>query len=415
VRLLFSSLLALFLAIALGMVLTRDPGRVVMNYGDWTVQTTLSLFVVGVLLFAALCYFLVRLVTGLIALPRGWRRWTEHRQRLRAEQFLSQGLLAMVEGNWKVAERAFHKGARHSESPLVNYLLAARAAQHQGATDRRDQYLRLAHQNGNGGNSALAVGLTQAELQLNRRQDEQAYATLKHLDSRNPRHDQVKLLMLEASSRLREWDEALALLHELERKNLVPVEQIRGKQLEVYAGLLRKAAGARDRLVEQWSRIPVRLRREPHLIEVYVGERLRFPDTDDCEQLLRRALARGWDERLVRLYGLVEGRDMARQLKRAEGWLEVHGRDAMLLLALGRLARRNGLWGKARGYLEQSIAARPMPETYRELASLHEQEGEHTAAALCYRRGLSLVTDGTPALPAPASTPVPRPHALPGA
>src|SRR5690606_13311720 len=182
-------------------------------------------------------------------LPRGWRRWTEHRQRLRAEQFLSQGLLAMVEGNWKVAERAFHKGARHSESPLVNYLLAARAAQHQGATDRRDQYLRLAHQNGNGGNSALAVALTQAALQLNRRQDEQAYATLKQLDSRNPRHDQVKLLMLEASSRLREWDEALALLHELERKNLVPVEQIRGKQLEVYAGLLRKAAGARDRLV----------------------------------------------------------------------------------------------------------------------------------------------------------------------
>lgn len=416
-RLLFSSLFALFLAIALGMVLTRDPGRVVVNYGDWTVQTTLSLFVVGVLVLVALCYLLVRIVLGLASLPHDWRRWSEHRQRLRAEQFLSQGLLAMVEGDWKAAERAFHKGARYSESPLVNYLLAARAAQHQGALDRRDQYLRLAHHNGgNGSSAALAVGLTQAELQLSGHQDEQAYATLRHLDSRNPRHDQVKLMMLEASSRLREWDEALALLHELEKKDLVPVEQIRAKQLEVYAGLLRKARG-REELMDQWSRIPVRLRRDPHLIDVYVSERLRFPGTDDCEEILRRALARGWDERLVRLYGLVEGRDTARQLKRAEGWLEIHGRDAMLLLSLGRLARRNGLWGKARGYLDQSIAVRPTPETYRELASLHEQEGEHAAAALCYQRGLSLVTDGTPALPAPApaSPSVARPQALPGA
>jgi uncharacterized protein HemY len=36
------------------------------------------------------------------------------------------------------------KGLKHADAPLANYLLAAHAAQLQGATDRRDQWLELA-------------------------------------------------------------------------------------------------------------------------------------------------------------------------------------------------------------------------------------------------------------------------------
>jgi HemY protein len=59
---------------------------------------------------------------------------------------------------------------------------------------------------------------------------------------------------------------------------------------------------------------------------------------------------------------------------------------------LGRLCLYNQLWGKARSYLQTSIAILPAPETYMELGKLHEQLGSTEAALEWYRQGLILKT-----------------------
>jgi len=79
-------------------------------------------------------------------------------------------------------------------------------------------------------------------------------------------------------------------------------------------------------------------------------------------------------------------------LKFAESLLAGHARDPILLLTLGRLSSRSNLWGKAKGYLEESIDVKPMPESYRELATLLEKQGEHVAANVYYQKGLTLAT-----------------------
>jgi HemY protein len=93
----------------------------------------------------------------------------------------------------------------------------------------------------------------------------------------------------------------------------------------------------------------------------------------------------------VRLFGLVEGQDASRQLKRAESWLALHPNDPDLLLAAARLCLRNELWGKARSYLESVLASRPTPEAYQEYGKLLSRLGETDAAAEAYRDGLDLV------------------------
>ena len=50
----------------------------------------------------------------------------------------------MAEGKWNQAERRLTAHADRAETPLLNYLGAARAAQLQRAYDRRDRYLREA-------------------------------------------------------------------------------------------------------------------------------------------------------------------------------------------------------------------------------------------------------------------------------
>jgi HemY protein len=95
----------------------------------------------------------------------------------------------------------------------------------------------------------------------------------------------------------------------------------------------------------------------------------------------------------VRLFGLVEGPDATKQLKRAEGWLAAHGDDPDLLLAAARLCLRNELWGKARSYLESVITLRPTPEAYQEYGRLLNRLGEADAAAEAFREGLGLVAE----------------------
>jgi HemY protein len=73
-------------------------------------------------------------------------------------------------------------------------------------------------------------------------------------------------------------------------------------------------------------------------------------------------------------------------LDRAEGWLRQRPEDPDLLAACARLSLRAELFGKARSYLEASLARRPTAENSLILAELLEDLGEHEAATTWLRR-----------------------------
>ena len=70
-----------------------------------------------------------------------------------------------------------------------------------------------------------------------------------------------------------------------------------------------------------------------------------------------------------------------------------------MLLAAGRACIRNELWGKARSYLESSLAIRPTPVAYHDLGQLMLQLDEKDAATLAFSRGLTLSNKGVPDVP----------------
>ncbi len=391
-RPLFAALAVLIIAVVMGWLLQQASGGLVFTYNEWVIQTSLGLFILAFIVLFLLVYFLFWLVRKLIRLPADLSRWSEYRRRRRSEKFLTQGLLSMMEDNWPEAERAFRKGAAYSQTPLVNYLGAAQAAHRQGGAGRSDRYLRLAHRHDEASNPA--VGLARARLQISQKQVEQAYHTLVSLNREQPGHDQVKIALLETAAEMKDWTRAAELLKECERSGLLPADQVKAKQLTFYAGLLQQAGAGKDRpaLEKLWQEIPNKLKKECYLIEVYVTERLRHADSSDCEALLRRALRKEWDFELVRLFGLVEGKNLKQQLGFAEKYLARFPRDAALLLTLGRLCKKTQLWGKAKTYLEQSLEVQPNPEACQELATLLEQQGEHAAAAGYYQQGLNIAT-----------------------
>ena len=304
-KLLTFSLLALLLAIITGLYVDSDTGYVVINFAGWIIKTKATIFIILSFIILLLLYIAIRSVVRFIHMPQDLKVWRQHRHQRRAEKYLTEGLIHMTEGHWRQAERDFCKAAPYSRAPYVNYLCAARAAQESGAVERRDDYLRLAYQNNP--DASLAVGITQAELQLNQQQTEQALATLTHLQNKQPEQTQVKQLLLNTYTHLSDWKSVLKLMPSVEKTGLYSREQIQSKQLKAYAGLLEEAGKVnnRNRLDDVWASIPRKLKQHFYLIEVYVNQRLKFEDTSDCELLLRNALKRQWDTVLIRLYGLV--------------------------------------------------------------------------------------------------------------
>ena len=391
-KLLLLFIAALLMAAVIASVTATESGIVFITILGWTIQTSATFFLMILIVAFVLSYFSIRLILQIWDAPGELQRWKKQRRQQLSEKYLTKGLLALVEGRWKVAEEMLIKGVRYTNTPLINYLCAARAAQRQGRIIERDQYLGLAH--ARDPDAKIALGLTQAELQISQQQTELALATLTHLREQQPKQNQVRIMLLKTYTDLGAWKDILNLLPELERAKLLSKENVIAAQLQAYAGLLREAGSNANKrlLINTWSAIPKKLRREPHLLEVYTTEKLKFADTEDCELLLKQVLKSRWDTEIVRLYGLVEGKDATRQLAFAESLQAGHARDPVLLLTLGRLSMRNSLWGKARAYIKESIEIHPLPEAYREFAVLLEKQGDYSGAASYYQQGLSLAT-----------------------
>jgi HemY protein len=271
----------------------------------------------------------------------------------------------------------------------VNYLLAARAAQLQGATERRDEWLKLAHDLS--GDGATSAGLTRAALELQAHEPAAAVATLTALE--RERGDQPAAVALLARA-YRALDDRAALYTLLPRLAHAALPAAERDELVALAlmGELNSAELTTERLDALWDGLASELRVVPALLAQRTLALDRLGRGAEAERELRTALKRDWNPTLVQAYGEVRGADAAKQLKQVETWLKTYPEDAALLKAAARLCMASELWGKARSYLESSLALAPGPEAYALYGRLLTELGESEQALLAFRSGLGLVT-----------------------
>ncbi len=378
--------------IVLGAVLLvrDDPGFVLVKYHDYSVETSLAFGIVALILTVSVIHFALRILRGVWRLPNSMKQHSQNRRFGKSRKLLNQGLIDLAEGRFAQAEVNLVKMVEYSESPLLHYLAAARAAQLQGKHDARDSYLKAAHEARP--EAEIAIGVTQAELQLAHQQNEQSLATLNHLRGIAPRHDYILMLLARVYTELEDWPALVELLPEIRKKKMFKESRLKGMEYKGYKGYLKEAAAKSDKpaLEKAWNNIPGSLQSDPELIIYYVGL-LNQQDfvAHHVEQLVVRALNRQWDDRLVEIYGLYRAGNANEQLKQAEKWPADYDQNEYLLLALGRICIRAKLWGKAQGYLEASIGVNPLPATCLALAELfgdHLQQPDK--AAKCYQQGL---------------------------
>jgi HemY protein len=390
-------LLLLVIAVLLAVILVRDnPGQLLLRYGDYSIETTLAFAVILLVVAVISIYYAIKLLRGFWRLPGNLRDMSENRRHAKARRLLNQGLIDLAEGRFEQAENNLMRLVDISENSLVHYLAAARAAQLQGKHDARDNYLKAAHDDNP--DAELAIGVTQAELQLAHLQTEQALATLTHLHSVAPRHDFVTMLLARAYHELQDWRALVELLPDVRRKKLVKPARLRQMEIDGYCGVLELAGNSQAEFEAAWGKLPKDLQVDTTLLCYYIDHFIkRRWKGASAEQTLLRSLDNNWDDKLIEAYGRFPSRDATTQLTKVEKWLDEYGHNEQLLLALGRIATRARLWGKAQGYFEASIGVRATPAACLELAELLEKQLEQPQkAARYYEQGLRLCveTDG---------------------
>ena len=400
-------LVVLLIAALLGMAVAEDPGYLLIAWRNISVETSIWVglaFLLALWMLIGLLRAVVRLVS---ASSRRVNPWSRRNRARRANQITTRGLLEFAEGHWDNSLKLLRRSAPHADQPLINYLAAARAAHELEDYRAADDLLREAHETTP--NADVAIAVTQAQLQVSRGQLEQALATLTRVRKEHPRHLYALKMMGQLYLRLGDWEQLEQLLPELRKHRLHSQGDQVALERQVYTALLVGAGqraqgllpGDANPVSSVWERLPKPVREDARLLETY-SLQLRASGAEvHAEKVLREALAHHYDDRLVHIYGLVRGADLARQLSTAEGWLADHPHDATLLLALGRLALRNSLWGKAREYLEASFANRRDIQTCAELVRLLEHMGEQSAAQKALRQGFALMVHDLPQLPQP--------------
>ena len=120
-----------------------------------------------------------------------------------------------------------------------------------------------------------------------------------------------------------------------------------------------------------WQSVPTPLQFDAELVETYALQLMRLDHGQECETLLRKVLEKKWSDKLVRIYGMISAQNPSEQLIHAEQWLKSRPNNASLLLALGRICLRCGLWGKAHEYFKASNKLHETEESLAELCRLN--------------------------------------------
>jgi HemY protein len=377
-------------ALAVGLVIAARyyNGYVLVVLPPWRAEISLNLaiiFAVGLFLAA---YVVVRAVVITATMPSRVRAFQKRRSEARARATFNEALINFFEGRFGRAEKAAAAALKAGESPALSAILAARAAHGMRAFATRDKY--LARSAGVNPEEDAMKLMAQAEMLLDERRYYDALDVLKKLPEK---HTAALRLELRAQQMATNWERVLALIPQLEKRRVLERPVVAQLRRQAVIECIKRKAVDDISLREYWDKLPAEDRQEPRVAATAAQSFIALGACQEAHRIIEEGLARQWDSSLLAIYSDCLGTDVRQQLERAEMWLQQHPRDAVLLLTLGRLCARQGLWGKARSYLEASLSIEPTHSAYLELGRLLEREGKPAEAAGEYQKALAVTLD----------------------
>lgn len=382
-------ILAIFaVTVAITLAAKYDPGFVLLTYPPYRIELSLSLLLTLIILLFVAMYGALRLAVHTLRLPAYVRAFRLKRRRETARKSMAEGLTAYFEGRYNKAEKFAATALELHESPVISAVMAARSAHALNAYQRRDDYLAKAESIAP--DYPVARLLTKAELFIDQRHYQEALTVIHQLYEFAPKHITAMKMELKAQRQLKNWDQTLVLINQLEKRDAI--EPVKAEQLKINAYLenLKRKGSDNQSLRDYWLKIPTTDKLNNKIALTAARYFIALGNITMAANIVEQSLEKYWDSDLVKVYASCAHMDAVKQIERAEKWLLAHPRDAALLLTLGRLCTRRELWGKAQSYLEASVSIEPSVAAHLALAQLHEKMQRLDDACTHYRYSLEM-------------------------
>lgn len=367
---------------------TGKAGYVIIGLGEWVIETSFYVVVLFVLTLFVSLNVAVFLAVRAARLPEAMKQRNLVQRQRRSEEALAQGFIETIEGKWDKAERSLIRHASDSGLPLINYLVAARAAHLRGAMEQREEYLeravRVAPQ------ASLAVALLRARLLLETRDSEAALEALNEINQSHPNLPLVLRLLRTGYEQTMDEEALHYLIPSLREAKLYPEAELRALEVDIYSRLLDKRALTKDPALirEVWRWVPTALESEDTLVLRFCRGMIGAGRGAEVEEPLRLALGRNWTAELLALYGEIEGEDPLRQLSALQEWLGPHRDDPDLYGVMAKVARRAGETDRAIRFARTALELAPSADAFKVLGDVFFERREDVAASRLYRQGL---------------------------
>lgn len=385
----FLLIIALVAGLVVGPELAGGQGYVLISVANQTVEmslTTLVILVIALLIAVVILEWIIKRILGFSSSTRSWFSGRKVRN---ARKNTAIGLRRLHEGDWIQAEKLISKSAPFSDSPLVNYLSAAQAAQGLGNTKKRDEFLKLA--NDQQGNNELVVGLTRARLDIEAGQYETALANLKALKKK---HDQNKLIMQllkDVALQLNDWETIIPLIPNLRKYRLMGDEELKTLEIDSICGKMHTLALTQDasKLLAYWNRTLTRKNKQNQdIIATFVEQMVTLNADADAYMILRDATKRNPNERLIALIPKLNLDDYQPVVKHLKNLLKSDNQNVTTLRALALVFIKMSDWNEAQSYLEKVVAITRNTEDYAKLATVLEKLEDPKGAEVMAREAL---------------------------
>jgi len=231
--------------------------------------------------------------------------------------------------------------------------------------------------------------LTQAQLQIEHCQFEQALATLKQLHQQNPQHKWITTQLAKLYHHLHEWHNLASLIPFLKRHHCVDAKTLCQMEISAYSDLYQAASDLKS-LQNYWHDTSREAQSNTQLLLAYLKQLIAFNQQHQMAKLLKKQLNKCWMPELLTLYSILAKEHPTGVLKTLLYWQKTHASCPSLLCQIGLCYQQQDLNGKAKEALHQAVQLdnkhRP---AWIALAEIADKEGDLRQANDCLKHGLT--------------------------
>lgn len=378
--------LLVLLIIAAGFIVgplwSGQTGYVMIAVSGYTIETSLIVLVVAVILLLLAFWFIEWLLRKILAGSRLSSSWLQRRRIKKGDKHFNNALNSWLSHDYAEARNQAEQAAGYIRAPQQAYLLAAMAA---NALHDSAGYQRLLTKADAAGDDDKELPLRLAEVES--AAPENAQKQLQQLLQQHPRHPGVLRVAAKTFYRHQLWSELRLLLPALAKKNLIEPRVLLNYTQKSYHAYFAAAQQDTAELHKRWRDLDRQLRQDTAVRLEYIHALLETQQQEEAAKVAIKGLRKGYLEPIDLLLGQSQfnWQGSALLTEHIQQLVKKQPDDANALALLGLLAMQQDDYDLAERALRKALELYPNKRFYQLLGDTYLAAEQSAKALAAYK------------------------------